>query len=165
MDKSEKGLIIFKGIREFIDKFGLWSSIKYIITDTRSVNTSRKGAVVRLLQHNMKSLLLSYPQFFGCQHYIPDLILWHFMDDILNKTTSLKIKYYNERISCYKQRNTRVYMKSKMARRHAIAVWPCICLRYYVKHKEFPYIKFRMISPNSNARSNLLYIYNHSSNA
>lgn len=156
---------IFNGIKELLDKFNLWASVKMIISDTTSVNTGKNGGVVRLLQDHVKSLSLPPPQYIGCQHHILDLILRHAMDEILGgKTSSPNIEYhfvpeivnaYEHLIKNYKQNEERVELKNIKWRDDMQYLYElCVYFKYYMTHGKFPYIKFKAIPPISNARWN-----------
>ena len=85
---------IFAGIKEILDKFDLWKSIKMIKSDTTNVNTGKYSGVVATLQSCYREIGVSVPQFVGYQHHILDLILKHVMNDILiSKTTSPNISH------------------------------------------------------------------------
>lgn len=156
---------IFNAIKGLLEKFNLWASIKMIISDTTSVNTGKKGGVVRLLQDHVKSLSLPSPQYIGCQHHILDLILRHAMDEILGgKTSSPNIEYhfvpeivnaYEHLIKNFKQNEERVEIKSIKWRDDMQYLYElCVYFKYYMIHGKFPYIKFKVIPPISNARWN-----------
>ncbi|XP_054083953.1 uncharacterized protein LOC128920524 [Zeugodacus cucurbitae] len=92
--ENGKSLSIFEGIRNVLDKFNLWNSIKMIVSDTTNVNTGVKSGVVRLLQNCFQEKHLSTPQYIGCQHHVLDLILKHVMNEVLGgKSTSPNISY------------------------------------------------------------------------
>ena len=92
--ENGKSETIFNGIKNVINEFDLWKSIKMIISDTTSVNTGKRGGVVALLQQQFKKKQLKIPQFIGCQHHILDLVLKHVMDECLTgQTSSPNISY------------------------------------------------------------------------
>lgn len=99
-----KASTIFKGIKETLDQFDLWQSIKMIITDTTNVNTGEKNGVITQIQNYFKTIELPPPQYIGCQHHVLDLVLRHVMDEVLDgKTSSPNISYnfVDELISDY----------------------------------------------------------------
>lgn len=160
-----KSLTIFNGIKETLDKFDLWNSIKMIVSDTTSVNTGKKHGVVILLQNYFKSIDLPLPQYVGCQHHVLDLLLRHVMDKLLEgKSTSPNISYnfvselintYDQLKENYKQNETRIKVinikwRDDMQYLHELGE----AFRYYVKKDEFPYINFKALPPLSNARWN-----------
>lgn len=89
-----KAETIAHGIAKVLDEFGLYSSIKMIISDTTSVNTGKKSGVVIRLQQLFEEKGAEKPMFIGCQHHILDRILRLVMDQELGENnTSPNIHY------------------------------------------------------------------------
>lgn len=160
-----KALTLFNGIKEVLNKFNLWNSIKMIICDTTSVNTGKKNGVVTLLQNHCASMGLVPPQYIGCQHHILDLILRHIMDDCLEgKASSPNICYdfvhelinnYENLKKSYKQNEERIKVEDINWRDDMQYLYELgKAFRYYQKNKKFPYINFKAIPPIHNARWN-----------
>ena len=59
-----------------------------IVSDTKSVNTRKRGGVVALLQQQFQKKELKIPQYIGCQHHILYLVLKHVMNECLAGQTS-----------------------------------------------------------------------------
>lgn len=163
--ENGKAVPIFNGIREMLEKYNLFQSIKMIICDTTSVNTGKKGGVVSLLQNHWKSLSLPPPQYIGCQHHILDLLLRHIMDEVLGgKTTSPNIEYpfvseiinnYDHLRSSYIQNKEEININKIKWRDDMKYLYElCVSFQYYLKNQKFPRITFKSIPPISNARWN-----------
>ncbi|XP_017470992.1 PREDICTED: uncharacterized protein LOC108362494 isoform X2 [Rhagoletis zephyria] len=81
--ENGKSVTIFEGIKEILDRFYLWNSIKMIVCDTTNVNTGKKNGIVHYLQSCFEEKCLTPPQYVGCQHHVLDLILKHVMNELL----------------------------------------------------------------------------------
>ena len=79
---------IAMGIKDILDYFDLWASIKMIVTRTTAVNTGRKNGVVIILQRQQKLLNLPEAQYVGWQHHALDRILKRVMDETLRRCYS-----------------------------------------------------------------------------
>ena len=49
-----KSCTIYEGIKEVLDEYDLWGSIKMIVSDTTNVNTEKYGGVVARIQNEME---------------------------------------------------------------------------------------------------------------
>lgn len=160
-----KAVTIYNAIKETLNKFDLWESIKMIISDTTAVNTGNHNGVVTQLQNYFKLINLPAPQYIGCQHHILDLILRNVMDEILEgKTTSPDISYnfvaelinnYNHLRQTYIQNTEKIKVKRMKWRDDMQYLYELgNAFRYFQKNKKFPFINFKAIPPISNARWN-----------
>ena len=52
---------IYEGIKEVLDEYDLWSSIKMIVSHTTNVNTGKYGGVVARIQNEMEQKDLTKP--------------------------------------------------------------------------------------------------------
>ena len=93
--ENSRAQTIAMDIKDILDYFELWASIKMIVTDTTAVNTGRKNGVVVILQLQQKLLNLPVAQYVGCQHHVLDLILKHVMDETLGGATRFPDIAYN----------------------------------------------------------------------
>lgn len=86
--KDGKADSIFQALRELLNEYDLWGSIKMIVTDTTSVNTGKTGGVVKRLLMHFESVGLEKPLYVGCQHHVLDRILRLCMDDLFGGNTN-----------------------------------------------------------------------------
>lgn len=165
-----KSLTIFNGIKDTLNKFNLWTSIKMIICDTTSVNTGVKNGVVALLQNHFIYMGLPPPQYIGCQHHVLDLILRHVMDESLGgKTSSPNIPYpfisnllndYDSLKASYKQNEVVLKLpKIKWRDDMQFLYELCHAYKYFKINGMFPFIRFKALPPISNARWNSRAIF------
>lgn len=163
--ENGRALTIFNGIKETLNKFNLWRSVKMIVCDTTSVNTGRINGVVALLKKHFQSISLPLPQYIGCQHHVLDLLLRHVMDEVLGGATSspnIGYSFVSELVNNYEHLR-RSYGQNTVVIKHANVKWRddmqflyelCKSYRYYKKNGIFPYINLKTLPPISNARWN-----------
>ena len=66
--KDGKSESIFEALRELLNEFDLWGSIKMIVTDTTNVNTGKTSGVIKRLMIHFESVGLEKPLYVGYQH-------------------------------------------------------------------------------------------------
>lgn len=163
--ENGQALTIFNGIKETLNKFNLWRSIKMIVCDTTSVNTGIQNGVVVLLKKHFQSISLPLPQYIGCQHHVLDLLLRHVMDEVLGGATSspnIGYNFVSELVNNYEHLR-RSYRQNTVLIKYENLKWRddmqflyelCKSFRYYKGNGIFPYINFKTLPPISNARWN-----------
>ena len=163
--KDGKSQTIFTAIKEVLNEYDLWSSIKMIVTDTTNVNTGKKTGVVTLLQEHYRHLGFAVPQYVGCQHHVVDLILKHFMNEKFGAKTSFpNISYefieellqnYDDLKRNFQQSNVRI-KKTNLKWRDDMQYFYELgqAFRYYKDNGQFPMFDFKTLPNMSNARWN-----------
>jgi len=159
-----KAATVVNGIKNILDEYNLWNSIKMIITDNTNVNTGRRNGIVTQLQSLFVQNKLEAPQFIGCQHHILDRVLrivmdtelggnnispnihYPCMDKILSDYDNLKMQFPNGEEEIRDKEGWRDDMKFLY---HLTRVF-----RFYEEYARFPKVIYKSLPNLSNARWN-----------
>ena len=167
LENSRNWQTIAMGIKDILDYFEMWTSIKMVVTDTTAVNTRRKNGVVIIPQRQQKLLNLPVAQYVGCQYHILDLILKRVMDggatrspDIANNIVDDDVREYDSLKTKFVQRPTRLNLPTITWRDGMLFLLELgYTFCYFLNNREFLYIKFRGLPNLSYARWSSSGIY------
>lgn len=165
LSQSGRAEDIYNEIKNVIDNYNSWRSIKMIVCDTTPVNSGPKNGIVARLQREFQVKDLGSPQYIGCQHHILDLIIRHVLDfcfphtstnpnidyvfvqSILNEYESLQKNYIGKvKIPCVDNPGWRDDFRFLFEL--------CEAYKFYMRFKKFPEIKWRKLPTLNNARWN-----------
>ena len=85
--KNVSSRTIFEEIKNLIDEYDAWKSIKMIICDTTAVHIGKENGIVVKYQKAMSEKGYEKPQFIACRHHILDLVLRHTLNFQLGGST------------------------------------------------------------------------------
>jgi len=157
---------IYAALKEVLNDYELWGSVKMIISDTCNVNIGKKTGVVIQTQREFINRGYEAPQFIGCQHHVLDRILKLIMDELLESTTSnpnISYKFMDELlpnyarlVASYKQTTTDHCNTNNPGWRSDMKYLYELCqvFRYFIKEGVFPKINFKKLPSLHQARWN-----------
>jgi len=167
-----KSKTIYDAIKELLEFYNLWSSIKMIVSDTCNVNTGRHQGVAVLLSKEIEKRSSHVPLQVGCELHILDTLLRHCLDqlfgtqssgplisywfvkDIVGNYSDLKQKFNSDGTRIEITEETVAWRDDMRFLKHL-----CNAYKHFKEFNHFPKIQFQTLPHMSNARWNSRAIF------
>lgn len=156
---------IYKPLKDLLDEYNAWNSIKMVICDTTSVNTGKKNGVVARLQRTFRDKGFDEPQYIGCQHHILDLVLRHVLDflfPIQSRSPNINYKFIDDILEQYDDLQN-AYIGTEVIPESENLGWRddfkflfelCEAYKFYKTGEKWPHIKWHKLPSLHSARWN-----------